>query len=248
MVAVGLVLPSRCENDGLKNQTARLVWAMLGILTVVAALDCFGYLPGDGISPITSALLILVLVVLAVSTSQLAIGPKLAARRSMDEMARRALALANSEQSVWDWQIDRRSLNVGGELERALGLAPGTIAGGGMDSWNEVIQPADRSPFAAALEAARRRRRGGLSLEFRLRRADGSYRWYNLRGRVIPGESGEAERIVGAIADVTALRRAEDRLLFDAVRDRVTALPNRPLFLDRLERAMRQSPRGSTAW
>ena len=244
LAAGGLALVIALRSSALKTQVALLVWPALSVWTVIAALDAGGLLPGSGVSPLTSATLTLALLALAVSTSQLAIGPKLAVRRSMDEMARRALALANSEQSVWDWQIDRQALNVGAELERAIGLSPGAIALGGMASWNEAIHPADRGAFAAALDAARRRRRGGLSLEFRLRRADGSYRWYNLRGRVIPGESGEAERIVGAIGDVTALRRAEDRLLFDAVRDRVTSLPNRPLFLDRLERAMRAQPLG----
>ena len=37
---------------------------------------------------------------------------------------------------------------------------------------------------------------------------------------------------------MTAIRRSEDRLLADAVRDRLTGLPNRALFLDRLEQAM----------
>jgi hypothetical protein len=37
---------------------------------------------------------------------------------------------------------------------------------------------------------------------------------------------------------VTAIRRSEDRLLADAVRDRLTGLPNRALFLDRLEQAI----------
>ena len=35
-------------------------------------------------------------------------------------------------------------------------------------------------------------------------------------------------------------RRSEDRILTDAVRDRVTGLPNRALFLDRLERALKE--------
>jgi diguanylate cyclase (GGDEF)-like protein len=37
------------------------------------------------------------------------------------------------------------------------------------------------------------------------------------------------------------MKRAEERLLADAVRDRVTGLPNRALFLDRLEVAMRRA-------
>ncbi|MFO1089137.1 MAG: EAL domain-containing protein [Hyphomicrobiales bacterium] len=244
VVAVGAGLSVTMWSNSVRTQATGLVWGLLALWTMIAAADCAGLLPGETISPLTAAMLVLVMLAMTVAISQFGFGPQLSARRSMDEIARRALALANSEQSVWDWQIDRRALIVGAELERALGLKTGTIAKGGIEAWNEVIHPADRSATIAALDAARLRKRGSLTMEFRLRRADGSYRWYNLRGRVIPGEAGDAERIVGAIADVTAMRRAEDRLLFDAVRDRITALPNRPLFLDRLERAMRVSPRG----
>lgn len=37
---------------------------------------------------------------------------------------------------------------------------------------------------------------------------------------------------------MTAAKRSEERLLTDAVYDRVTGLPNRALFLDRLSRAL----------
>jgi diguanylate cyclase (GGDEF)-like protein len=55
------------------------------------------------------------------------------------------------------------------------------------------------------------------------------------------GQDGRASRCIGTLADVTAVKRAEDRLLADAVRDRITGLPNRALFMDRLEFAMRRA-------
>jgi diguanylate cyclase (GGDEF)-like protein len=42
-------------------------------------------------------------------------------------------------------------------------------------------------------------------------------------------------RLVGTLTDVTAFKTAEERLLHDAVHDNLTGLPNRELFLDRLE-------------
>jgi diguanylate cyclase (GGDEF)-like protein len=49
------------------------------------------------------------------------------------------------------------------------------------------------------------------------------------------GSDGEVVRLVGTLTDVTEFKNAEERLLHDAVHDSLTGLPNRELFLDRLE-------------
>src|SRR5690606_26573002 len=115
--------------------------------------------------------------------------------------------------------------------DRMLGFEVGTIGSRSLKGWLELIHPADRAAYVAAIEAAEQRGRGGFTHEFRLRRGDGTYRWFALRARAA-GESGGSLRLVGTLADITSFRRSEDRLLSDAVRDRVTGLPNRALFLD----------------
>ena len=49
------------------------------------------------------------------------------------------------------------------------------------------------------------------------------------------GSDGEVIRCVGTLVDVTEQKKAEERLLHDAVHDNLTGLPNRELFLNRLE-------------
>ena len=51
------------------------------------------------------------------------------------------------------------------------------------------------------------------------------------------GSDGEVVRLVGTLTDVTEFKNAEERLLLDAVHDNLTGLPNRELFLDRMEAA-----------
>jgi diguanylate cyclase (GGDEF)-like protein/PAS domain S-box-containing protein len=47
----------------------------------------------------------------------------------------------------------------------------------------------------------------------------------------------------GAVRDITAQKRAQDELVRSAFRDALTGLPNRVVFMDRLERLLRQSKR-----
>jgi diguanylate cyclase (GGDEF)-like protein len=78
-------------------------------------------------------------------------------------------------------------------------------------------------------------RRGRVAQNFRLRGADGHYHWFSLRARPVVGSDGEVIRCVGTLVDVTEQKKSEERLLHDAVHDNLTGLPNRELFMNRLE-------------
>ncbi len=59
-----------------------------------------------------------------------------------------------------------------------------------------------------------------------------------MRVKPVLGGDGQVNRIVGTLQDVTEERASRERLLHDAVNDSLTGLPNKQLFLDRLERAL----------
>ncbi len=217
--------------------SALLPSVLLLAWTVVAAVTCLQLIDSGYLLPTLAAGLVLVLVTMGFVLVQTAFGQASGARYFHDDSGRRALALAGSELAVWDWQLVEDDLHIGQEVARALGWPPGTLDDQDTRSWLEFIHPADRVSYKAAIESALRRGRGTFGQDFRLRRADGAYRWYQLRARAIAGSSGPS-RMIGTLADVTAQKRAQESLLSDAVHDRVTGLPNKALFMDRLRAAM----------
>src|SRR5690606_4018031 len=77
-----------------------------------------------------------------------------------------------------------------------------------------------------------------IAQEFRLRSESGAYLWFELRARPVVGSDGEVLRVVGTLADISEMKIAQERLMHDAVHDNLTSLPNRELFLDRLDSAL----------
>src|ERR1700758_46886 len=135
---------------------------------------------------------------------------------------------------IWDWDVSSDKVFTSAETETALGLKVGTLEGPAA-GWLDVLHPLDRDRFRATLDNVLEQRRGRLQQDFRLRAPDGHYLWLALKARPVVGSDGEVVRLVGTLTDVTEFKNAEERLLHDAVHDNLTGLPNRELFLDRLE-------------
>jgi diguanylate cyclase (GGDEF)-like protein/PAS domain S-box-containing protein len=237
VAALGLFVIFVMWREGAARARASLLsWTMVVAWTLLAAVAVLMPAADSPARMLLTAGLLLVLLTLGFTLAQFAFSQGFLAQRFFAEDARRALALAASQQCVWDWQVEENNLHVGEDIEKMLGLRRGSLRDSTPEAWIDLVHPADRGAYRAAVEEAERRGQGSFSQEFRLRRGDGTYRWFLLRARAIPGPEQRAARCIGTLSDVTATRRAQDQLLSDAVHDRVTGLPNRALLVDRIER------------
>ncbi|MFZ3278613.1 MAG: bifunctional diguanylate cyclase/phosphodiesterase [Candidatus Sulfotelmatobacter sp.] len=87
------------------------------------------------------------------------------------------------------------------------------------------------------LEAAREARSTGVGkkLEYRIRHKDGTWRVLESMASTIRNEKGEVAKLVIVNRDVTDRKQAEEELEHNTFHDALTGLPNRRLFLDRLQ-------------
>jgi PAS domain S-box-containing protein len=108
----------------------------------------------------------------------------------------------------------------------------------------DQIHPDDRARVLEAAEKARNTGRGER-LEYRIRHKDGSWRFIESTASAIRGPEGETEGLVIVNRDITERKRAEEKLDHLSFHDGLTNLPNRALFLDRLQRAITQARRHS---
>jgi len=212
-------------------------WLLLLVWTFAAWLSVSGYLTSDVVQPALNGGLVLIVLLIGFTVMQHAFAGGVVATGSLDDTQRRALALIGSGDIVWDWDVARDRIYTGNEAEDLLGLRRGSLEGAARD-WLEILHPGDRDRFKATLDMAVELRRGRIAQDFRLRSEDGHYHWFHLRARPVLGSDGEVVRCVGTLLDVTDERSAEERLLHDAVHDNLTGLPNRELFIDRLNAAI----------
>jgi PAS domain S-box-containing protein len=123
--------------------------------------------------------------------------------------------------------------------KKILGYDPEELAGtGSMDQ----VHPDDRARVVEASVKARNTGRGER-LEYRIRHKDGSWRFLESTSSAICTLEGENAGLVVVNRDITERKRAEERLAHQSFHDSLTGLPNRALFLDRLQQALTLSRR-----
>ncbi len=208
-------------------------WLLLVVWVFGAALTVLGYLTNDIVAPALLGGLVLIVMLIGFTVMQHAFAGGIT-HGIVSDVERRALALTGAGDMIWDWDVSADHVFTSGETEAMLGLKSGSLQGPAA-KWLEVLHHLDRDRFRATLDSVLEQRRGRVAQDFRMRTADGHYLWFALRARPVVGSDGEVVRLVGTLADVTAFKTAEERLLHDAVHDNLTGLPNRELFLDRLE-------------
>jgi diguanylate cyclase (GGDEF)-like protein/PAS domain S-box-containing protein len=206
-------------------------WLICGWLTITGRLD------NDILQPALGGGLVLAVLLISFTVMQHAFAGGVILPGAVSETERQALALVGSGDAVWDWDVDRDEVFVGSEVSDALGIDNDQISGS-PDNWLSLLHPLDRDRYKSCLDVVLDHRRGRVDQDFRLRGSSGQYHWVNLRARPVIGNDGEVQRCVGTLSDVTEHRISRQRLMQDAVRDNLTGLPNKQLFLDRLAHAI----------
>ena len=211
-----------------------LGWLFGGWLVVT------GRIENDLAAPALNGGMVLVVLLIGLTVMQHAFAGVAIGTGFLPDLQRKALALIGAGDFVFDWDVPRDRLFVGTEIADRLGVGHEQMSGS-IRKWHEMLHAADRDRFRATLETVVELRRGRVQRDVRLRAADGHYLWVRCKLRPILGADGEIQRIVGTLTDVTDAKTSEERMLHDAVHDNLTGLPNRELFLDRLDVAMMRS-------
>lgn len=168
-------------------------------------------------------------------------------RRQTEEALREseeryALAARGANDGLWDWNIRNNTVYYSCRWKSMLGFEEG-VEWNTPQEWLRRVHPENREEVEAKLSAHISGKSPQFECEYRIRHKDGSYRWMLNRGLAVRDESGQAYRMAGSQTDITDRKNAEAQLLYDAFHDALTGLPNRALFMDRLEHVIASAKR-----
>ncbi len=112
---------------------------------------------------------------------------------------------------VYDWSMADDAMWWNEQFRDQFGyrdedLQPGSTA------WTDRIHPEDRSRVWDRMYEAFRERHTQTSFEYRFRKPDGTYAYILERGYIIYNAGGVPVRMVGSMADLSPLRRAQEEL------------------------------------
>jgi diguanylate cyclase (GGDEF)-like protein/PAS domain S-box-containing protein len=149
-----------------------------------------------------------------------------------DSEERYALAMQGANDGLWDWNLVTNEVHWSARWKAMLGYEDSAI-GTSPDEWFSRVHRDDLDRVDEALRAHLAGGTGYYESEHRILHRNGTFRWVLCRGAAIRNADGAATRLAGSLTDITDAK----------VSDALTGLPNRLLFVDLLERAIKRTER-----
>jgi diguanylate cyclase (GGDEF)-like protein/PAS domain S-box-containing protein len=156
------------------------------------------------------------------------------------------LAVRGSNDGIWDWNITTSEVYYSPRFIELLGYSTDVFPPH-IKTFRSHLHPSD---VGATWGAIQRHLETGETFDVycRIRHVEDGWRWFRIKGAAIRNEEGVAQRMAGSISDISKLKSAEERLAREALIDGLTGLPNRTLFLNRLQVAVRQAAVGEQSY
>jgi diguanylate cyclase (GGDEF)-like protein/PAS domain S-box-containing protein len=152
------------------------------------------------------------------------------------------LAVRGSKEGLWDWNLKTNEIFFSIPWKTMLGYSDPEITNR-PEEWLNRVHPDDllklNNDLALHVEGLTEH----FESEHRILQKDGAYRWVLSRGAAIRDEKGNAIRVAGIQRDIHGRKLLEADWKARAFCDPLTDLPNRALFMERLEQALHRVQR-----
>jgi diguanylate cyclase (GGDEF)-like protein/PAS domain S-box-containing protein len=151
-------------------------------------------------------------------------------------------AVRGSNDGLWFWDLKAERIYVSARWAQmvdhpssrsATELRPG--------EWFDAVDPYYLAGLNSAIESHLKGHSDQLEYKHRIQRQDGTYIWVLTRGLASRDRSGQPTSIAGSMTDISHVMEIEQRLVNDALQDKLTGLANRHCLMMKLQAAVDNS-------
>ncbi len=164
--------------------------------------------------------------------------------QAFDQLAaseeRYALIVRSTNDGIWDWNLQTNEIHFSPQWKAMLGYSEDELTKR-PDEWFSRVHPEDVEKVQSDLMSHLLGYTPHFQNEHRVAKRDGTYRWMLSRGMALWDSDKSVYRMAGSLTDITEQKEAEQQLIYTALHDGLTGLPNRALFMDRLKRSLERA-------
>jgi PAS domain S-box-containing protein len=121
------------------------------------------------------------------------------------------LAVRGAGVGIWDWDIRTGKLYFSPRWKAIFGYGENDI-GDSLEDWARLLHPDEKDWMLKFLDDFLAGTSPTVTVEYRLRHKDGSYRWIVAHALAVRDELGRGCRLVGSHGDITDRKQAEEAL------------------------------------
>ena len=123
-------------------------------------------------------------------------------------------------QLVYVFDTNRKKIGCNGDVKRVTGYGADEFQAMSITQRKELIHPDDRHMAVEILRQALRDKTS-YSVEYRVRKKDGSYVYINDHGIALAGQDGDGCRMLGMMEDISVRKNAEEALMASEAKHRL---------------------------
>ena len=165
-------------------------------------------------------------------------------QRSIDKSSKLSLALKDSQKryaiateiisdGLWEWNLRSGRIVYSSRWKKTIGCSDRQITNDLVD-WLDRVHPQYRECLERNLAACKEGSISQFEIEYFMLHQDGQYRPMYCKCAAVTDTSGKVSHLIGSQVDINQ-RQIEGRSNYRVLYDRLTNLPNRQLFIQKLE-------------
>ena len=147
---------------------------------------------------------------------------------------RYALTIETVNDGVWQWDLTSDRINYSSRWKATIGCKEEEI-GNSLVEWLVRVHPVDIDRLKQNLTACQQGNLEQFEMEYSLLHRDGQYRFMSCKCVAVRDIQDKVSSLIGSQTDLTQRKQIEAKLDYDALHDRLTNLPDRQLFIQKLQ-------------